>query len=358
MTRQQYIGTLALAATGILLLGTTLKPAKEAPQIVVADPEMERLRQRRSIEAANEWFAETARRTRARMLAVRETGAPGVLWDANGGVLAAGHQPVDTSVHVKFEGDAVGVASVERSTPEFPLLLLRMEGTQLAAPPHTAGLSAGQWIVVVWPSGFLPATYGGTRTGDCGEALLATAPLVSVPPGAAAFDLSGALAGFAVRCGDHTEVLSIKSLNTFVQSAGTTEGRILAKYGFRLEFPAARILEVWENTAADRAGILPGDVLLSVNGGEVQQLGLPAAHATMTVEFARNGRNRTTQLHTVSPPEWNLAAAGVLPGDRIVSINGQPVNGPASVSRALAGLSHAFLVVERGSRRFGISLDK
>ena len=53
MTRQQYIGTLALAAAGILLLGTILKPAKEAPQIVIADPEMERVRQRRSIEAAN-----------------------------------------------------------------------------------------------------------------------------------------------------------------------------------------------------------------------------------------------------------------------------------------------------------------
>jgi hypothetical protein len=358
VTRQQYIGTLALAAAGILLLGTILKPAKEAPQIVIADPEMERVRQRRSIEAANEWFAETARRTRARMLAVRETGSPGVLWDANGGVLAAGRQPVDTSVHVSFEGDAVGVASVERSTPEFPLLLLRMEGTQLAAPPHTSELSAGQWIVVVWPSGFLPATYGGTRPGDCGEALLSTAPLVSVPPGSAAFDLSGALAGFAVRCGDHTEVLSIKSLNAFVQRAGTPEGRILARFGVRLELPAARVLEVWENTAAERAGILPGDVLLSVNDGDVQQLGLPVALSTISVEISRNGRTSTVELHSVNPPEWNLTDAGILSSDRIVSVNGQPVNSPAAVKRALSRVSRAFLVVQRGSRRFGVTVDK
>lgn len=359
MTRPQYIGTLALAATGILLVGMTLKPAKEAPQIVVVDPEMERVRQRRSIEAANEWFAETARRVRSRMVIVRETGATGVLWDANGGVLAAGGQPIDSRLHVTLEGDAVGTAVVERSTPELPLMLLRMEGTQLAAPLHAAAMTPGQWIVVVWPSGFLPATYGGTRRADCGDALLSTVPLVSVPPGAAAFDLSSALVGFAVRCGDHTEVLPIPELNQFVQRAGSAEGRILARFGMRLDAPSGRVIEVWNGTPADRAGILPGDVIAAVDGGDIQQLALPAAQAAFEVEVLRNQRTRTVALQTsVEPSEWNLAAAGLEPGDRIVSVNGQPVSGEAALDRALSRLSKAFLVVQRGNRRFGVTVER
>jgi hypothetical protein len=359
VTRPQYIGILALAAAGILLLGMALKPAKEAPQIVVADPEMERVRQRRAIEAANEWFAETARRVRSRMVAVRETGATGVLWDANGGVLAAGVRPVDSRLHVTLEGDAVGAAVVERSTPELPLILLRMEATQLAAPSHAAALTPGQAIVVVWPSGFLPATYGGTRRGACGEALLASVPLVSVPPGAAAFDLSSALAGFAVRCGDHTEVLPISELNRFVQTAGSAEGRILARFGMRVELPSGRVLEVWNGTPADQAGINPGDVLASVDGGEIQQLALPAAQPAFDVEILRNQRKRTVPLRTaMEPGDWNFAAAGLEPGDRILSVNGQAVSGEAALNRALRRLSKAFLVVERSNRRFGVTVER
>jgi hypothetical protein len=359
VTRPQYIGTLALAAAGILLVGTALKPAKEAPQIVIADPELERMRQRRTIEAANEWFAETARRVRTRMVTVRETGATGVLWDANGAVLASGSQPVDSHVHVTLEGDAVGVAVVERSTPEYPLMLLRMEATQLAAPQHAPALTPGRWIVVVWPSGFLPATYGGLRQGSCGQAILATVPLVSVPSGAAAFDLSGALAGFAVRCGDHTEVLPVQELERFVERAGSVEGRILSRFGMRLDLSSMRVLEVWEGTPADRAGLLPGDMIAAVVGGDLQQLALPAAQSTFELQIERNQRTRVVLLHAGAEADgWDLAAAGIAPGDRIVSVNGQPVANQAALTRALSPLSRAFLVVERGNRKFGVTVEK
>jgi S1-C subfamily serine protease len=119
------------------------------------------------------------------------------------------------------------------------------------------------------------------------------------------------------------------------------------------------VLEVWNDTPADRAGILPGDVIASVDGGELQQLALPAAQPAFVVEILRTERRRTVSLETgVKPGDWNLAAAGLQPGDRILSVNGQPVSGDAALNRALSRLSKAFLVVQRGNRRFGVTLNR
>jgi hypothetical protein len=356
VTRQQYIGALTAGAAAILAAGTALKPVRErAPQIVVADPEMERKTLRRSIEASNEWFVETARRARLRLAAVRETGATAIVWDSGGALLAADRGPLDSALHVRFEGGATAKAVVERSTPEFPLMLLRMERTQIAAAPRAVALRPGSSIVIVWPSGFLPATFGGMRSGDCGEALLTTVPLVSVPPGSAAFDLSGALAGFAIRCGGHTEVLSIAWLQRFVEAANSVEARILGRFGMRVRIPEARVIEVWEGASAGRAGVLPGDVIAT----DVQQLALPASRVVIEVPILRNKRRLTVRLDTrMMEGQRDLAAAGILPADRIVSVNGQPVAGRAEADRLLSRVSSAFLVVQRGERLFGVNVER
>jgi C-terminal processing protease CtpA/Prc len=123
----------------------------------------------------------------------------------------------------------------------------------------------------------------------------------------------------------------------------------------RVRIPEARVIEVWEGASAGRAGVLPGDVIAT----DVQQLALPASRVVIEVPILRNKRRLTVRLDTrMMEGQRDLAAAGILPADRIVSVNGQPVAGRAEADRLLSRVSSAFLVVQRGERLFGVNVER
>jgi hypothetical protein len=342
VTRQQYVGTLAISAALILAGGSALKPAKGVPQIVVSDPEIERLAQRRSLEAASQWFAETARRARVWTVTLPDTGAPGVLW-SNGSILAGGTEPVGATVPVAMPNGARVDTVVEHRSPEVPLLLLHAPAQNLVAARRVSRLLPGARLVVVWPSGFLPAVYGGVRQSDCGETLILNVPLDAVPSGGAVFNAAGEFAGMVAGCGSSHMALSLRTLERF--AGATPEAGIVARFGMRISLEDGTVLEVWNDTWADRSGILPGDVI-----AEPESLLTAPLEAGITV--TRNGRRRTAELD-VPPP-----AGPLQPGDRIISVDGRPASSRREVARALERNGSAFVVVERGSKKIGVAIQR
>jgi len=120
---------------------------------------------------------------------------------------------------------------------------------------------------------------------------------------------------------------------------------------------------VTEGSPAEEAGIEPGDIVLEVNGnvvgswGDMQSMVNSSTEGEeITVLLQRDGSQKSTSLEPRFDPSlgrqaigivlcWNVVSqvdegspaykAGIVPGDSILGINGQPVYNPESMSSAL-----------------------
>lgn len=182
---------------------------------------------------------------------------------------------------------------------------------------------------------------------------------------------------------------------------------------FKLPSPSgALISSVVPNSAAQKAGLRPGDVILSFNGEPIEQSGDLAARVGMskpdtevTLEVIRDGRKqqiravlgeaRTEQLaaaESSSPADKSAGRiglavrpldnderrsakierggllvegstgvaqrAGIRPGDVILSVNGQPVDSVESLREKVSGDdARLALLVQRGDMRIFVPLN-
>jgi S1-C subfamily serine protease len=153
------------------------------------------------------------------------------------------------------------------------------------------------------------------------------------------------------------------------------------------------LTETWRGYRADQAGLLPGDVIVSLEDKPVRSLDdlevmvLPLAQEIFELQIERGGRTLPVRLRArpataedgavdapaglkLSTPSEGYpidsvlpgsaaAAAGIQPGDRLLKVNHEDATNANAVRQALSGSRERplQLVLERGGRRWEVILE-
>ena len=367
---------------------------------------------------------------------VRGSGA-GVIIDADDGHIVTNHHVIDGADEItvtlqdrrRFEAKLVG------SDPGTDIALLKIEADELKELPlgDSDKLSVGDFVIAIGN----PFDFGHTVTsgivsalgrrgfGDGYEDFIQTdAAINRGNSGGALVDLEGRLIGvnsqiyspsganvglgFAVPS-NFVKVIAAQLIE-FGEARrgqlGVMIGDVRPGDAEALGLPTAAgvvVSEVIEDSAAEAAGIEPGDVIVSLNGeavedardlrarvgvgqvGKAVEIGIVRAGEQRTLEatigamsaggdggavvqspllagatwrdLSRNhelyGRVRGVEVVEVAP-QSPAAAVGLRAGDVILSVNRRPVEDVGELEEVLGGTDVAGLLVQRGNRRMFI----
>jgi S1-C subfamily serine protease len=223
--------------------------------------------------------------------------------------------------------------------------------------------------------------------------------------GGGLFDLDANLLGLVVLCNGRPAVLSNASVQTTLVYGNSFEGRMATRYGMQLanlseseqvyhkRKEGAIVRETWQGYRAGQAGLLPGDVIVSLEEKPVRSVDdlevmvLPLAQEIFELRIERGGRILPLRLRArpasaqdgaedahaglklSSPPEGYpidsvlpgsaAAAAGIQSGDRLLKIDHEDVASANAVRQALASSRERplHLVLERSGRRWEVLLQ-
>jgi hypothetical protein len=400
----RYVFVLALAAAAILVVGALLRPRIDGPRAPATMPEGELLRlaqlsQRRSLETEVTYFRTVATNISTSVVYLQSLGRSGVVWTEGRTVTArAGAREPGLAA----DGD--GQAGIHGSGPIVAVQTSPPEGvtvTRAAGPP-----GVGDWVLAIWQTpehrAVVPGHHVGTSAVSCGtlpaQEVLTTVPLSGRMAGAGLFDLAGGLIAVVLRCDERLAAVTPETVDAMLAEARTLEGRLRDLYGLQVAAlsqaeaahlgagSGALVRAIWTGGAADRIGLLPGDVVVAVGTTPVdgpQDLAPLVAGDDQPPDVTVHRRSGRTSLplSTAGTPEQRgagpaglaferaapgvrveavaagspAADAGLQPGDRILRINQQPVTAPEQIARLMSGAGdRAFVDVARGDRRLGV----
>ena len=408
-TNPKYIAVLVFSSLLILVAGALIRPkgrheGSQAP--VAADLlQRERIIQRQEVEQFADYFAYVAAQVEDSVVLLGATGQSGVIWKTGEVVTAAGLGPFPARDRTALGNREVQLVT-DVSAPHLPYVLLTAPLEARVSDRRPVRLyNRGAWLLAVWRSrngGLLysPGNLFGVTDRRCGEIHLSEVQtnldLGSVQPGAGIFSIDGGLVAVALDCSGTLVAAEVGALESRTRLPMTFEDRLLTRYGMRpaqaegaeLEFFGRRravvVREVWWGYRAHQAGLMPGDMVLSLDHAPVesmadlQRLLLPVSHEIHELGIWRAGRARTVRLvaraakkPAVStrgfvgegsglPVGWvvpgSLAErAGARPGDRLLMVNQRT---PRSFEELGALLSEdagrpVYVVLERRGRIWG-----
>ena len=420
---RKYVAVLAVAAGLILVLGVWARPEKrkeEPAQPTVSQAEivrLQRLAHRRSLQDMADYFSELAAFVAPHLVRLGGIDATGICWGDQGTVLAPspkggfpeqvdvltlGEQKVE--VRGKLHSPVVPIASLE-ATPNVALRPVQTISPDL--------LFSGEWLVAVARRPhegytFAPGTYGGSSPAFCGEfefrEIITNLNLAESMLGGGLFDLDRNLVGIIIRCGGRITAMAADDVGVALELAGSTPSQLAARYGFRIDTrtdgdetgssgedstQTLVVTEVWRGSAADRAGLLPFDVIRELDdepvrseddlaslldpttGGSSSELRIRRGSRTRTLSLEANGKpngrtaedSRSAGLVFSTPPTGfvidsvtpgsRAERAGIQPGDRLLEVNGRRVRSERELNRIVAASGEEPLpvIVERGDRK-------
>jgi S1-C subfamily serine protease len=251
-----------------------------------------------------------------------------------------------------------------------------------------------------------PGSFGGIVPATCGEwpvsevlSSIAPAPAMA---GAAVVNVDGELLGVMLPCDERLAAIAATEIDAMLATGRSQEGRLLAAWGFRADplsldeaaffktTDGLLVREVWHDSAADRAGLQPGDILRAINDQPVEtpealDALIASENAVVTVRrgtqmlelpLVRRDSERAEPSET--PPAlgfvWNTpgaeyriesvlpgsaaAKAGIRSGDLLLRINHTEPRNMAEVQRLLTRgrATGAFVELRRRERRWGALL--
>ena len=415
----RYIAVLAIIACLILLIGTFLKPAPEIQQPQqqpVSQTELVRLRrtgQRTTLENMSRYFSDVAGEFSAQVVRLPLLEASGLVWDDYGGIVTAtpgGWVPSAMDLITPAGGVIPVVTRI--GGPHLPVVFLQ-------APVNTAlpqgnsrsaeTLRVGEWVLAVarQPNGsfiFTPGWYSGRVATRCGELLfqrVSTDQSYSANMlGGGLFDMDGGLLALIVRCNDSYVAMSLDDITTTLGAENSLASQLFYRYGMKTEplaedalrasFQAEQglwVSEVWKAYPAHSAGLMPGDLLVSLDGfpltilQDLEPLTRPGPDSVFMLQVRRgmetvpislpgNGNRPAVSdgaasaagifLNDTEPgyriesvePESPAALAGIRPGDRLLSIGNTAVTEPAVLRRLLTAPNRqpVLAVADRGEK--------
>lgn len=392
---------LAVVSGLILTLGWFLRP-RESNSSLPSETDslvVERLARRRAVDGMSEYFAEVAEGLAPYVVWLESLTRSGVIWEGDGTVVTShGQSFAPGSSTLTYGGSVERTARVAVGSPLAPIAAYRVADYDgLLGVPRLGPefLDADVWLLAVWrPNAgnfaFAPGIFVGTRSGVCGEfpmaEIVTNIPLGSSMVGAGLFDLDGALVGVVVGCPEGPAAMAVGSVESALLSAESPSERVLKRYGFLASPPATDaerqlfgdgapfiVSGVWFDTSADRAGLLPGDVVTGIAGADAPSLGTLAAAAAdqpLEITVLRDRRElRLTLTDTPRQPnpagvqllrpgrgivvqsvDGAAAESGMRAGDALLSIGGQTVANRRDATRLLGDefTRPAWVVVRRG----------
>ena len=432
-TDRKYVVLLAIAAGLVLILGIWARPKKssgESAQPVPSPAELvrlEQLAQRRTAENMATYFSDVAANAARHLVYLTDAGSSGICWDGEGTLITSaskGEFPSASRVRTSQQREPGGEAEAQTSvvSPVNPVVALRVIASPVFQPvtkPSPGTLFPGDWLVAVARQAdgrysFAPGIYGGLAASSCGEfqfpEITWNISLGDGMLGGGLFDLDGYLVGMVIQCGDRYAAMAVDRIDSAIQQAHSFDSQLLERYGFRIEresdtsdenssAPAqtladgVRVSEVWTGDVADRAGMLPGDFIVSLDGRDVGgtddllPLVLPVARELIEIGVRRGSRSHSFELSARGRPgssaedassaglafqgatngfviesvvEGSPAhQAGLQAGDRVLLVNGRSVRNVAALRQALArnGRQAVLVIAERDKRKRLFVLD-
>jgi S1-C subfamily serine protease len=417
----KYIALLALVAGVILLVGNLVRPGRHVSDAGSVGPtqaervRLQRMTQKATLEDTVAYFAQIAAEIAPRVVRIDPGGGSGIVWDAEGLIVTAGSAAPFPPVATVIAQNAGRVeADTISAPPGSPLVALRSrapQGLRSARREPVIVPYAGEWVVMVWRSedlrhAFVPALYLGRSTVECGERrideMMTNIPLTEAMFGGGLFDQEARLLAVVVRCGNRLAAMSVESIAKALQEGDTLERRLLARFGMGVVtlgekegkyFGAGKgvwVRDVWAHYPAEDASLEPGDIIVGLDGAEVEStadlnpLIMPVSRETFELRVLREGRARMLTMPARAAALSGIDEAGVLlakpdrgvrievvadggpaheagirSGDRVLSIDGRSPASPAQVQAVLKGSADKprFLVLERGGKTWGVLLD-
>lgn len=418
---RRYILVLAAVAATILVVGSALrpKPKDESESAALAAPSeapfLQRMTLRRSVEEMAQYFSDLAHRLEPHVVWLDKARQSAILWD--GGSVAT------ASDGSRFPEKDVAVRPNQRNwrvwpqrvSADLPAALLETseEDPPRPAPRYSAGFfTAGGWALAAWrtPDGALSYSAGqylGSSKAPC-QGIEATILRTNIAfdremLGGGLFDVDGALMGLVVSCDGDLTAIDVGTLERSFIAPRIISERVMSRYGMRVELLSEAALaafqvqsgllvaEVWEGWEAHRAGLVPGDVILAIEGrettsmAEIEPLVLPVAREMLDLRIWRNGRKRNFKLSARaegaapfgptglawttpktgfqidSVESGSLAdEAGLRPGDRLLWLGSRRPESLQEVQKVLrqaAPERPVFAIVQRGHRIWGAFLS-
>ena len=328
-----YGALLSFVAVTILVTGYYLKPGqpddkKQATaDITTIQAEVERLRalaQRNSLRATSARFAEVAAEAASHLVFALPSRRTGVLWEQYGSVLLpADSSPPAASIQVRTGGKETAARPAVWGAG-IPFTIVRPDTAPGAAPAGVGSpesLSPGAWILDVsldsrGQAHFSPGNYAGLSSISCGATALprleTNLPFDESSIGSGIFDLDGDLIGVVTRCGAEVAALSTTAVPKALAAAMDAVNGPLLRAGILVEQMSPKwtplikgpngvvVTDVWKGWLSEHAGIHPGDVIASVDGEPAQT---PAdlsrsleKGAAVNVRLWRAGKRRSVAI--------------------------------------------------------------
>ncbi len=420
-TDRKYVAALAAAAGLILVLGVWARPEKrkeEPDQPAVSQSEivrLQRLAHRRSLQDMADYFSEVAAFVAPHLVRLAGVDATGICWGDRGTVLAPSPKGgFPEEVDVLTLGEQKVELRGKLHSPLAPIAALEATPNVALRPVETISpdlLFLGEWLVAVARRPkegytFAPGTYGGASATSCGEfefrEVITNLNLEESMLGGGLFDLDRNLVGVIIRCADRITAMAADDVDMALDFVRSAPSQLVARYGFRIASQTEGdetgstedrgqtlvVTEVWSGSAADRAGLLPFDVIQEMSGEPVRSeddlasLLDPEVSEEREIKILRGSRTRTLQLeangkpsdrtvedprsaglvlatpptgfviHSVTPGS-RAERGGIQPGDRLLEVNGRRVRSERELNRIVAASAEKPLplIVERGERK-------
>ncbi len=352
VTNPKYIAILAISSAVILTIGAFMrpKPQQTEPATTRTPGEivrLEQLTQRRSVEDYAEYFAHVAGLVEQSVLLLGSSGHTGVIWDARTVLTAAKRGPFPSSDRTALREGELALAT-EVAGPHLPYILL---GTAVDLIPRervpSRFYSPGSWLVAVWRTSDGSMRYSeghllGQAERACGGLdvieVITNFSREYLNPGAGLFDLDGNMVAVALTCDTETIAIDADALASAIVPDDSLEARLIKRYGMRVDSATktelthfdrqggAIVREVWTDYGAHQAGLLPGDFILSIDGQDVEtvadleRLTLPVSSEMLELVVWRARRRRRLSL-----PARFMAAAMSSPHGFVGAEQGLPI---------------------------------
>jgi serine protease Do len=374
--------------------------------------QLARRAQRRSLEDITSYFAGVAADLNASLAHIPSSTLTGIVWSET--TVVTGPMPFGAgAVPVTVRIDSRDVDTMPRVYGrQLPLAALDPPRTSLLKGPRRAASlpHVGDWMVAVWQAGgkpsFAAANYRQLTETACGPGtareLVSSLSFTRAMIGGGIFNMDGELLGMILPCHDHIAAIDPTSVDELLKHGDTLEQRLLAKYGvlfaplsereapYFKDINGLLVREVWNDAPAERAGLLPGDLLTALNEQptitteDLRALAsafdvafeLRVQRAAKTLTLALQSRPtaavvssgavssaglmlesapKTYRIESVLP-EGPAARAGIQPGDRLVRINQTEPHNAAQVIRAMTAARRGplLLEIERDQRRIAV----
>ncbi|MCC7499983.1 MAG: PDZ domain-containing protein [Bryobacterales bacterium] len=408
--RKYALVLLALAAV-VLGIGIILRPARPEQPQPPSEREIARLfrlSEQRRLKDLSAYLSGAAHSAGDWLVSIHPGRYSGVLWDRGGSVITTGPDP-DEPQQIVIPGNIRVSAARVPAAPGLPVAILRPD-KPLSVPPVPRGrrIELGDWLLAVArnPGGdivFAHGLYQGTAEARCGpnsyRVIQSSVPVSDALAGGGVFTLDGELEGFIAECDGRPVVISTSSVADLLRLPVSLNDELEQRYGFRVSeeggaarnpaSPAGLVTAVWQDSAARRAGLRPGDVLLGVGDQGVaseQDLATLAAdpQTDHVLKIRRGGRVFTIHLAAgAKAPDFAMpssqgivlkagsggramvksivedsgaARAGIEAGDTIVRVQGRATAGPAAAASALrrANKQSVLVELERNGKRLEV----